>query len=242
MSVAERARPNKQHIRRIRFHFLSRNAGTDPDRPTRTARLEIRVTGDPGSPWPLPLAVNLALCAAASGEAGLLVVPPAQLSAAARLLGAAATQLGPCFDEAASVRALEPCAGLTLSPPFLQPLLTRSQAPRWIISALPQRGAGRGPWLYLADDPDAPFADPRAGRSADASEPLFLLGLGHQPAARTGITGVWGAIAVANLLDPGRPAWPRYLTAPVELRRRFEGFLAALRQWMGAHSPERPGR
>lgn len=223
MAVSELSGRRKNHIRNIRHYFLSCSA--DPDQATERGpqSLRVRIAGTPSSPWLLPFAVNLGLAAASTKEPVLLIVPPNLLSAAARLMGAIGRQLGPCFDESVSVRAMEPLPGLTLGPPFLQPLLSRRADLRWIFSLLP--AGGDGPWLYLQSTDGADFRDPRGEKAA----PLFLVGLDHLPAPSAAVTGIWGRLASCCILNPERPSWPALLAGSDSARRQYTGFLEALR-------------
>ncbi len=225
MALAGTPGRRKNHIRSVRKYFLS--SATDPDRPlpSRPPCHEVAIAGTPSSPWPLPFAVNLALCAAESDEPALLAVSAARLPAAARFLGAGPGHLGLRFDAGASAVAIEPRPGLTLAPHALLPLLSRHRSLRWVF-ALDPPGRRRASWLYLEEGPsEGSFADPRP----HGGDPLFLLGLGGFPPPRPEAFGVWGSLPVGALLEPERPSLSPLLSGGERIRRPYRGYLEALR-------------
>ncbi|MBN2172013.1 MAG: hypothetical protein JW819_11910 [Candidatus Krumholzibacteriota bacterium] len=217
----------RNHIRSIRHHFLSGSRlSVDPDRAPRPLSFhEVLVSGTAGSPWILPLALNLALVASEEGEAVLAVLPDACLPLAARLLGAGPCDLGVVLDGGEAPACLEPRPGLTLLPRSRTAAWSPRQGLRWRIEAAPPAGR-RGLWLYLQDPVrEEACRDPRAL----ADDPLFLVGLDRPPPPQRRIMGIWGRLTRGQLVDPARPHWP----APgcdAATRRLFRGYLEALRR------------
>lgn len=218
------ARRRQNHIRSISRLFLSQQA-VSPAASTLLLRTVV-VTGRAASPWPLVLAVNLALAAWRREERSTLLLPVARIPAAARLLGAPPRGLGLSWCDAGdeNPRFVEPLPGLRLLPIEAQALLPEEgEGWRLLVSA----GAGqRGPRLGLLEAPGDSL--PPGNLHGD---PLFLLGIGFQPAPRQGITGIWGPLARRQLLDPLREGEPAALACDGRLLHRYTGFLEALRRF-----------
>lgn len=215
----ERRREN--HIRSISRLFLSRRQA-ELETPSAPQPRSVIVTGRPGSPWPLALAVNLALTAWRRDLPGTLLLPAARLPAVARLLGAGAERMGIDLREGGTeeVASVQPMPGLRLHPVEYHALLpAEGEGWRFIVSA---SGQFRGPHLGLLEDPEDPL--PLTGKG----DPLFVLGLGFQPPPRQGVTGVWGPMARHQLLDPGREPTAALHAGDHRLHQRYSGFLEAL--------------
>ncbi|MCB9515286.1 MAG: hypothetical protein H6693_03760 [Candidatus Latescibacteria bacterium] len=213
------------HIRSISGLFLSRTLSVETRVPQSVCgpELECRVTGRPGSPWPLALAASLALSAWRLGESVRLELPPSRLALAARLLGAPPSRMG--LDWRASA---PPPLRVEVLPGLL--LLGPGQAEReatapgtWRLQLVEGPRPGHSPILALVESADG------AAPSADGA-PLFLLGLDLTPPPRRGVTGIWGPLARRQLLDPGRLGALALQSGDPPLRRRYQGFLEALRR------------
>lgn len=219
MGLASGERRRDNHIRSISWLFLGDSRPPLPQPAARTAGC--RLWGEPGSPWPLALAANLALAAWRRGESVGLELPAARLAPLARLLGAPPAGLGLAWREERAAARLEPLPGLFLvaSGTGLAPVdchwrftLDEERLPLPILS----------PILALLERSDSALP-PAAGA------PLFLLGLECTPAPRQGVTGVWGPLARHQLLDPARGGEPALRAGEGAVRRRYSGFLEALR-------------
>ncbi len=224
----ERRREN--HIRSISRLFLSRTGAplgeATPARPHRVV-----VNGCDGSPWALALAVSLALSAWRREEAVVLVLPGRLMPITARLLGAGERQLGLDLGrgDGEIAEALEPLGGLRLVPVEYMALLPEDgQGWRFHFHDCPDL---RAPRLRLLES-DAELL-PTGGQG----DPLFIVGLGFQPAPRRGITGIWGPLARRQLLDPRREGAPTLMGADPRLLKRFQGFLEALGRFPAARPP-----
>jgi len=217
LASGERRRDN--HIRSISWLFLGESRPPAPPLVARAAGC--RLWGEPGSPWPLPLAANLGLAAWRRGESVCLELPPTRLATLARLLGAPPAQLGLAWREGERLATrVEPLPGL------------------FLVAS----GSGAAPvdcrWRFTLDEErlPLPLATPilallEAGDSPlppAAGAPLFLLGLECTPAPRQGVTGVWGPLARHQLLDPARGGEAALRAGEGAVRRRYAGFLEAL--------------
>ncbi len=227
MAQAEGGRLGKNHIRQIRHYYLSSGARSRSE-PLKAdgggESLHVYVTGTPGSAWPLPFAINLALAAASTGGGTRLTVPAQLFAASARLLGGAGRQL--LEDAGDDGRIIRPKrqGGLDLvaDPDSSSRALTSDWKYHF---ELHPKSPGPAPWLYLCDEETpAPFSDPRGGLAA----PLFVVGLDRPPPPMRSVSGVWGAVGCAALLTGD--AAPRAGFGAADLRQRalFAGYLESL--------------
>ena len=93
--------------------------------------------------------------------------------------------------------------------------------PSFLHAPGPYLGDGRFDYVVESADGAPPSAD---------GAPLFLLGLDLTPPPRRGVTGIWGPLARRQLLDPGRLGALALQSGDPPLRRRYQGFLEALRR------------
>jgi hypothetical protein len=166
---------------------------------------------------------NLALGAWRLGERVRLELPPSRLAVAARLLGAPSSRMG--LDWRASSPPplrVEVLPGLTLLGPG-QAEREAAAAGTWRLQLVEGPRPGDSPILALMETPEAPPPP------ADGA-PLFLLGLDLTPPPRRGVTGIWGPLARRQLLDPRRLGTLALQSGDAPLRRRYQGFLEALRR------------
>jgi len=219
MGLASGERRRDNHIRSISWLFLGESRPAAPL--FEAASATCRLWGEPGSPWPLALAANLGLAAWRRGESACLELPAARLAVVARLLGAPPAALGLGWRGEGPLPRLEPLPGLWLTgsgggaaPPDC----------RWRFALdeerLPLPAAS--PILALLETADSPLP-------VAAGAPLFLLGLECTPLPRPGVTGIWGPLARHQLLDPGRGGEAALRAGEGSVRRRYGGFLEALR-------------
>ncbi|MBM4117193.1 hypothetical protein FJ251_05520 [bacterium] len=254
MGLASGERRRDNHIRSISWLFLGESRPAAPL--FEAASATCRLWGEPGSPWPLALAANLGLAAWRRGESACLELPAARLAVVARLLGAPPAALGLGWRGEGPLPRLEPLPGLWLTgsgggaaPPDCRwrfaldeerlplpaaspilalletadsPLPLAAGAPLFLLGLECTPLPAASPILALLETADSPL--PLA-----AGAPLFLLGLECTPLPRPGVTGIWGPLARHQLLDPGRGGEAALRAGEGSVRRRYGGFLEALR-------------
>jgi hypothetical protein len=219
-------RLGKNHIRQIRHFYLSSRGEARQEPAVAAPCLIVNVSGTPGSPWTLALAVNLALAAAMAGEETRLTLPPPLLAAGARLLGGAAGQLGQILGESdpGHRRRLHP--QLSVGSPTECLFHQKPVSWQWHFELHPKGGSG-GTWLYLLDAEGlGGFLDPRGG----SDEALFLVGFEVSPRPLRAANGVWGALRREDLLHAEGLPRAAYLRASSAERDRFAGWLESLKR------------